>query len=70
MWFTLLFALTVKLLILACTVCDMQRELQTALTKTSELVSCDVSDHNIGMRCITTFRSTTDRIYDVGPIRL
>jgi hypothetical protein len=27
-------------------------------------------ERNTGMRCITTFRSTTDRIYDGGPIRI
>jgi len=28
------------------------------------------TDYYTGMRCITTFQSTTDRVYDGGPKRL
>ena len=43
MQFNLLFALTLEMLMLSCTVCDMQQEQQIALTKTSKLVRCGIS---------------------------
>ena len=45
------------------------REYNRKRYRSSQLCSC-LQPFTTGMRRITTFRSTTDRIYDGGPIRL